>query len=352
MIFRKKKEVVALDIGTRTIKVAKFSKKKNKVYLDAYDVAPQPPEGIVKKNVVNIGLVVDPIKDLFRKNNINIKDVALSLSGENVFYKKVVIPKNDLENINQILKGIVVDEFKLSKKDVKIDYKQISQEDDKICVFALAIKNDFLCDYTGVLTEAGLSLKLVDVDVFSLENMFRFNYEEELKGSFAILNMGAHVINAAIVSDGVLYDAYDLEGCGDELTYEIQKRFGVSFEEAEVLKISANKDTFRDSTEFVTPLEVSEIIRNFNSDLTNKIKEAILKLSSSKTISKIFVCGGASGNNEFILKLEKTFPNISVKTINPFKNIILQNDHHNESFVEQRKAAGVVVGLGLRCLNE
>ena len=99
-------------------------------------------------------------------------------------------------------------------------------------VLIVAVKKDMINDYTAVMSEAGLNAVVVDVDSFALENMYCINYDVTPEETVALVNLGANVININILKGGTSTLTRDVSAGGRQITNEIQKQVGVSFEDA------------------------------------------------------------------------------------------------------------------------
>src|SRR6185295_8321645 len=62
-------------------------------------------------------------------------------------------------------------------------------------VLLVAVKKDKIGDYTSVITQAGKTPVLVDVDAFAVQNAYEINYPVEPGRVVALVNIGASVTN-------------------------------------------------------------------------------------------------------------------------------------------------------------
>src|SRR5690606_32817354 len=90
-----------------------------------------------------------------------------------------------------------------------------------------------------VIEEAGLKAKVVDVEVFALERAFRLlaDQMDTLEDQVvAIADIGATMLTLSVLVDGrSVYTREQLFG-GRQVTEEIQRRYGLSVEEAGLAK--------------------------------------------------------------------------------------------------------------------
>src|SRR3990170_6506248 len=88
-------------------------------------------------------------------------------------------------------------------QDVNLDYQILDAgggPDSKgtMEVLLVAAKKDKIADYTGVITQAGRTPVVVDVDAFALQNAYEVNYGGS-DGIIVLLNAGASAMNINIL---------------------------------------------------------------------------------------------------------------------------------------------------------
>jgi type IV pilus assembly protein PilM len=74
---------------------------------------------------------------------------------------------------------------------------------------------------------------VVDIDAFTVQNLFELNRGLPPDQTFAIINVGASLASINIISRGVSAFTRDVANGGNYITEQIQRQLGVSFEQAE-----------------------------------------------------------------------------------------------------------------------
>ena len=121
--------------------------------------------------------------------------------------------------------------------DVNLDYVVLDGgAGDTMDVLLVAVKKDKISDYTSVITQAGKTPVLVDVDAFALQNAFEANYPIEPGRVVALVNIGASVTNVNVLSGANTIFWRDISFGGNQYTDAIQKQLSLSFDQAEALK--------------------------------------------------------------------------------------------------------------------
>src|SRR3990172_1464140 len=247
MLFGKPKGLIGLDIGSSSIKLCELKETKKGYHLQNFGIAPLPPEVIVDGQLMNSSAVVDAIQTLVRDRKIKVKEVATSVSGTAVIIKKIKLPAQSPEELSESIKWDAEQYVPFDINYVNLDYQILhpGDEEGQMEVMLVAAKKDFINDYVAVVKEAGLNPVVMDVDAFALENMYEINYAIQEGEVLALVNIGASTININVTKGGMVVFTRDVTAGGNAFTEEIQKQLGVSFEEAETLKIggSSGADT-------------------------------------------------------------------------------------------------------------
>ena len=88
----------------------------------------------------------------------------------------------------------------------------------------VAAKKDEINDYAAILREAKLKPVVVDINAFTVQNIFEHQYGLPPDGTIALLNVGAAVSSLNIVSKGVSAFTREITNAGNSITEEIRKQ--------------------------------------------------------------------------------------------------------------------------------
>ena len=233
------KELIGLDIGSSSVKMAHVKAVGAENRLRKFGVFPLPADAIVDGAIMDHGAVVEGIKTALRELKIHEKEVAISLSGHSVIIKKVQLPTTTAEELEESIQWEVEQYIPFDIKDVKIDFQVIGPlKDDpsKMDVLLVAAKTDLINDYMSVVKDAGLVPRIVDIDSLAAGNAFELTHPVSDEQVPMVVNVGASFMNINILHAGVPLFTRDVPMGGGMYTTEIQKQVAVSFETAEEYK--------------------------------------------------------------------------------------------------------------------
>ena len=183
MLFRRAKSLVGLDIGSSSVKAIELKPAGKGFRVSAIGVESVPPDSIVDGAIIDGGAVADAVRRLFANKRFKAKDVVASLSGNSVIVKKITLPAMTEAELSESIYWEAEQYIPFDIQDVNLDYEILEQgTEGSMEVLLVAAKKDKIGDYTNVISQAGKTPVIVDVDVFALQNAFEANYGFEPTG--------------------------------------------------------------------------------------------------------------------------------------------------------------------------
>jgi len=345
----KNKALVGLDIGSSAVKAVEL-KVSGKIYkVSAFASEPIPPDSIVDGAIIDGGVVADAIRRLLDGKGFKHKEVAASLSGNAVIVKKINLPTMTAAELSESIHWEAEQNIPFDIQDVNLDYQVLDpgtgpDSKGRMEVLLVAAKKEKIADYAGVITQAGRTPVLVDVDAFALQNAYEINYGVEPNAVVVLLNAGASSININVLSGDQSLFTRDISMGGNAYTEAVQKELNLPFDTAERAKKG-------EPVEGVAFTDVVPVLHAMNENLLLEIQKTFdffKATSSSDRIDRIVLSGGAAAVDGFAAALAERF-GAPVEFFNPFKTIAIDPSALGVSPAEHAAAtAAVAVGLALR----
>jgi type IV pilus assembly protein PilM len=301
---------------------------------------------VVDSMIVDSGSVSSAISKIFSEHNIKTKNVATSVSGHSVIVKPIKVqPMTEAE----LAEGITTEasqHIPFDISDVNLDFEILDPGDHtgQMDVLLVAVKKDKILNYTNVLSLAGKTPAIVDIDAFALQNCYEYNYQPSPNSTVALLNLGASVMNINIVKGTMPLFTRDVSVGGNQYTDSLQKELDLSFDDAEALKLgkkvgTVSEDAKQPILQQVTEIIVLEIQKTF---------DFFRATASGEHIERIYIAGGSSKVPGLVEALRQEF-SMPVEILNPFQRIMPPMDAMENEILEQNPGQlAVAVGLALR----
>ncbi len=345
----KAKSVVGLDIGSSALKAVELKAAGKGFKVIAFATEPIPPDSIVDGAIIDGTAVAEAIRRLFENKAFKSKEVAASLSGNAVIVKKITLPVMTEAELAESIYWEAEQYIPYDIQDVNLDYQILDAgtgADSKgtMEVLLVAAKKEKIADYTGVISQAGRTPVVVDVDAFALQNAYEMNYGLDPLAVVVLLNAGASAININILTGGQSLFTRDISIGGNAYTEAVQKELNLPSEAAEQVKKGqpvdgASFDEVRPVLHAVTENVLLEIQKTF---------DFFKATAASDRIDRIYLSGGASRVDGFAAALEERFGS-PVELFNPFKKMAFEPGKLGVADPDALvPTAAVAVGLALR----
>ena len=306
-------KTVALDIGSRYVKLAVLQRRKNGVAAKQLDQMAIPFTS--SRGDVTPEAVKDTVKQLLQRNRIKDTGVLSVMSRDFVTVSHLELPSTDRDQIKQMLVFEAESHlpFAMERAVTAFDFKPIEQPKaepkegeaeapaepapvmSKV-VFA-AVRQALIPKFLELHSQKGLKQTAVHVSSFTIFNLFDFLKREgkipETDGDTMIIEMGARRTEFILVNaKGELVFTRNVEKGGDDLTAFLAAEEGISFEEAEQRKIKNWEET-----KLNEPGELLLAMEGLNAELDKTIR-FLKSRNLSENITQVCVSGGGAARPE------------------------------------------------------
>jgi type IV pilus assembly protein PilM len=292
-------------------------------------------------------IVAAAIKRIFTNGKFKPKSVATGISGHSVIVKRVIVPAATPSEVEASIQMDMEQYIPFDIAEVNMDYQVVGPgttptEEAGMDVVLVAAKKDKIQNHTNVISLAGRSPDVVDIDAFALQNAFEVNYEADPYGTIALLNIGASLMNINITKGGMPLFVRDVSVGGNQYTDILQKELQLNFQEAEDLKLGktggGEAEMVQPLLESITDMLIMEVQKTF---------DFFRETYPTETISQILISGGTSNMFGLAERLEETF-RYPTQVLNPFKSITVSSKVDGAKVRSLGPALAVAVGLALR----
>lgn len=344
---RKALALVGVDISSSSVKLIELSRSGGRLKVEAYGVVPLPPNTVVEKNIQDPGALAEALKRLIAKTKPKAREVAVAVAGSAVITKVIDMPAglSELGLENQIMTE--ADQYvPYPLEEVALDYEILGKSDtnpDQIEVLLAACRHENVDSRVSALTMANLRPRVVDVEVFAIERAFRLigeQFEDIGHQIVAIVDIGATVLTLSVLVDGkTLYTREQLFG-GRQVTEEIQRRYGLSMEEAGQAKKQGGLPEDYET----------EILEPFKEALIQQVQRSLQFFFSSSQYSyvdQLVLAGGVAAMGGLRREVEEKL-GLPTRVANPFANMLIGNRVDAVALASDAPAMLIATGLALR----
>ncbi len=351
MLFRASKDLIGIDIGSSSVKLVQLRESKGLYHLVNLGVAPLPPEAIVDNAIMDSVTIVEIVRNLVESLKVRTKNVASSVSGHSVIIRKIQLPIMTEAELESSILWEAEQYIPFEISEVNLDFQILgpdSRDPAQMNVVLVAAKKDFVNDYIAVFKECGLNPTVMDIDCFAIENAFEANYPDLQEQVVALVNIGASAMNINVLKDGMSVFTRDIQVGGNMFNDELQKRLGLSSEDAERVKLGMEMPD--------TDMEAAaDILSDATDNLTQEVARSLdffSATSADEKVQKLFITGGVSRHDPVLAALSKRL-GIPAEIMDPFRQVMVDEKAFDMEYVQTvGPLMSVAVGLAMRRLGD
>jgi type IV pilus assembly protein PilM len=314
---------------------------------------PLEPQTIVDRHIMNSEAVVDALARTFAENKIKNRFIAFSVSGQSVISRKITVPIMSTAELDEQIQWEAENHIPFDIKDVNVDYEILRRrpEAGQMDLLLVAAKRDEINDYVQIARQAKLKPVVVDIDAFTVQNLFEYNRGLPPDQTFAIINVGATQASINVISRGVSAFTRDVANGGNYVTEQVVKQVGVPYEQAEQMKCSVANPAAAGSL----PAKLFQVIEGVCDTIAGEIQRSLdffLATSGEDRILRLYLTGGTS-NLPQIAEAVGRRARVPVELMNPLERISVEAAEVNQELLQTRASQfGVALGLAMRRRKE
>ncbi len=345
----KKPTLIGLDISSTSIKMLELSKSGSSYRIEGIAVEPLPANSMVDKNIAEIEAVGESVKRALNKSKIKSKHCAIAVAGSSVISKKITMPSNltDEEMEGQI--QLEADQYiPYPLEEVNLDFQvlgETEQNPETVDVLLAACRSENVDDRVAAVELAGLTPKIVDIEAYTIETMFQTMAphlpDEGMDQTVAIVDIGATMTSLSVIHNHHLIYTREQNFGGKQLTEEIMRRYGLSYEEAGLAK---RQGGLPDNYE-------PEVLAPFKETTAQQVSRFLqFFYSAGGNISSIdhLILGGGTAVLENLAELTESHIGVPTTIANPFQNMSATNKINKENLQADGPSFLIAAGLAIR----
>lgn len=351
---RKSEVLIGLDISSSSVKLVELSRHGNQYQVDSYGVKALPPNSVVEKSIADASAVASTIKDVLQRSRCKLKSAAVAVSGSSVISKVIPMPADLKEDAMENQISLEADRYiPYPLEEVALDFEiqgLCETDDASVDVLLAACRREHVESRVEALSMAGLTTKVVDVEAYTVERAFSL-IEQQVKDTaslsheetpqvMAIIDIGATMTTLSVLVDGeTIYTREQVFG-GRQLTEEIQRRYGLSAEEAGLAK---KQGGLPDDYE-------REVLAPYRDSVAQQVTRSLQLFFSSNqysSVDHIILAGGVASLDGIVPLIEEKI-GTPTTVANPFSEMRVADRVNHVALTSDAPSLMIAVGLALR----
>lgn len=341
--------LLGVDISTSSIKMVELSDAGKGLYrIERYTIEPLAKDAIADGNIANLDAVSEAISHAWRHMGTRVKNVALALPAAAVITKKIIVPAGLNDNELELQVESEANQYiPFALDEVNLDFQVLGpapNNPEEVEVLIAASRKEKVEDRVAAIESAGLKALVVDVESFATQTAYDLILPQLPNAgrdqTIAIIDIGSAMMHVNVLLNNQSVYMREQSFGGNQLTQEIQRRYSLSSEEAEIAKRNGGLPENYES----------EVLQPFLETLALEAYRALQFFFSSTQFSRvdhILLAGGCAmipGVDEAVSQRTQ----IPTSIANPFAGMAVSAQIKPRQLAQDAPMLFIACGLAMR----
>ena len=324
--------LICVDISSTSIKLVELSDMGKGVHrLERYVVEALPKDVVTDGNIVNLDQVSDGLKRAWKRLATRNRNVALALPAAMVITKKIIVPSGQKEEDLELTVEAEANQYiPFALDEVNLDFQILGpapNNPDEVEILIAASRKEKVEDRVAIAQEA---FRLIAPSLPA-------NGRDQ---NIALVDIGAHVSHFYVLRNDQFLFSRDQAFGGNQLTYDIQRAFNLSPEEAESAKKNQGLPENYDA----------DVLQPFMETLALEVTRALqffFTSTSYSQVDQIVLAGGGAllpGLDELVAKRA----GVATVVANPFGTMAVADSIRPRQLAQEAPLLLIACGLAMR----
>lgn len=348
----KKPAMLGIDISSTCVKLLEISKNKDSYKIESYAVEPLPPNAVAEKNIQDVEAVGEAVKRAVKRSGTRNKLVCLAVPGSAAITKKITMPSDLSDDELETQIQLEADQYiPYPLEEVNLDFQVLGVSEntpETIDVLLAASRSENVGARTAVAELAGLTAKEVGIEAYTIEDSFKLMSHQVpdygVDKTVAVVDVGATMTSLNVLHDGILTYTREQPFGGKQLTEEIMRRYGLSYEDAGRVKKEGGLP------ENYEP-EVLVPFKETMSQQVGRFLQFYYSATEQENVDHIIMAGGCSAIPGIADIVEHNL-GIPTSIANPFANVDLANRVPKNRLLNDSASLLIACGLAMRSVEQ
>jgi type IV pilus assembly protein PilM len=347
------RERIGLDISSSAVKLIELGRRGDRYSVESYAIEPLPLNVVTDKQLTDPKLVGEAIKRAVARAGTRTKEAVVAVAGSSVITKLITMSANLSENdMEEQIRAEADQYIPYPIDEVNLDFQVLgpsTKDRTVVDVLLAACRKEQVEQRIAALEIAGLSAAVVDIEAYALENACQFTTHQMPDGgrekTVAVVDMGASMTSLLVLHDLRTVYTRDQAFGGKQLTEDIMRFYGMSFEEANKAK--------RDGT--LADTYHQDVLSHFLADMAQQVDRSLQFFFSASSqhgsIDQMILAGGCAnipGVDTYIQD------RLQIPTVlaHPFAQMAVASRAKPQQLAQDEATLMIAAGLAFRAFDE
>ena len=341
--------LIGVDISSSAVKMVEIEQAgKNLLRVERYAIESLPKDAVTDGNIMNLEAVAETMRRAWKRMGTRAKHVAMALPAAAVITKKIIVPAGLREDELEAQVETEANQYiPFALDEVNLDFQVLGPSPsgpEDVEVLIAASRKEKVEDRVAAAESAGLKALVMDVESFATQTACEMVAQQlpnaGREQTIAVVDIGASMMHINVLHNSQSIYMREQTFGGNQLTQEIQRRYSLSSDEAEIAKRQGGLPENYES----------EVLQPFMDTLALEVARAIQFFFSSSQFNRvdhILLAGGCAmipGLDEIVATRSQS----STMIANPFASMALSSRIKPKQLTLDAPALLIACGLAMR----
>jgi len=283
-------KIWAIDLGRSAVKGVLITRVRDGVEIMEADIVPlvgPPPEDL--KEPSRDMRLWEALSEFQRRHDIRRHRIAVAIPGQNALVRETKVALVGKRSLEELVAFEASNAIPFLLDEVLWDYHLFDSSEDQTTREGIifAVKKTTIHTYLHAFSQIGAE-RVVEITLAPLAALSFLQFEMGQRGSALLLDLGAEN-TSVVVMDGSRFWVRSLMSGGHRITGLLERRFGLSFQQAEEAKQNIGRSELAGALVGAIKPALHDLVAELKTNL--QYCERIKKTSE---IEKIYAVGGGS----------------------------------------------------------
>lgn len=345
--------MIGLDISSSAVKLLELSRRGDRYSVESFAIELLPPNCVTDRQISDPRAVGEVILKAMNRAGTRNRQCAVAVAGSSVISKVIAMPVSLSDNdMEEQIKAEADQYIPYPIDEVNLDFQVLgpsARDKESVDVLLAACRKEQVESRIAALDIAGCKPLIVDIEAYALENACELmTHQMPALGvgkTVAVVDVGASTTSLLVLHDLQTVYTRDQSFGGRQLTEDIMRFYGMSYEEAGKAKRLGNLPDNYDS----------EVLSHFIADMAQQIDRALqfffAAASRHNVIDQLILAGGCAHIPGVEAAIQKRLQ-IPCVIAQPFAKMAVDSRVKPAQFSQDQASMLIAAGLALRAFDQ
>ena len=243
--FQLTKNIIGIDIGTSSLKIAECQRAGEKITLLKYEIV-RLPEGTGPNRALSLQEISAFIRDTLKDLGIRTSDSVSEVTGPRTVARHLFMQDLADEEMREAIRWGAKADFPFALDEAFIDFYKLEvfkreEEAPEAEIISAVATREAVEEQVALLRDAGLKPLFLSIPSFSLMQAYRFTQPSPWSETVAVIDLGKKSTQIIVLKEGNLKFSREIAVAGDIFTQSLIGSYEVNGQATEIDQTTAEK---------------------------------------------------------------------------------------------------------------